>query len=51
MFAVSEVIECYARMVAYAVPIAAVFGFGNLIVDTVLTAAFGGGLKIGGVRR
>lgn len=48
---VQAIIDVYVHMLQLAVPIAAVFGFGNLIVDTVLTAAFGGGLKIGGSRR
>lgn len=48
---VQEIVDIYVRMLQIALPIAAVFGFGNLAVDTFLTAAFGGGLKLGGGRR
>ena len=51
MYQVSEIIAIYSRMLQLALPVAAVFGFVNLAVDTVLTAAFGGGLRIGGGRR
>lgn len=44
------VIDIYVRLLQIALPVAAVFGIGNLAVDTVMTAAFGGGLKIGGFR-
>lgn len=45
-----DYIALYADLVAAAVPIAFVFGMGNLIVSTFLSAALGGGLKIGGRR-
>ena len=50
MFAVSmdTAIELYADIVAAALPIAIAFGIGNIIIDTFLTAAFGGGLRFGG---
>lgn len=47
----AEYIAMYAQLVGYAVPIALAFGFGNMIVDTLLTAAFGGGLRFGGGSR
>lgn len=46
----SEIFACYAQIVAGALPIAFVFGIGNIIVNTFMTAALGGGLKIGGGR-
>lgn len=46
--AASDLIAIYCNILGYAVPIAFVFGMCNLIVDTVLTAAFTGKLRIGG---
>lgn len=46
----SDIFACYAQIVAGALPIAFVFGIGNIIVNTFMTAALGGGLKIGGGR-
>lgn len=43
-------VNLYVEIIENAVPFALVFGFGNLIVNTFLTAAFGGSLKIGGGR-
>lgn len=51
MFEVSGLVDSYVMLLRAALPIAAVFGFTNLAVDTILTAAFGGGLKLGGGRR
>ena len=48
---VDAIVAVYLRMLHTALPIAAVFGISNLAVDTVLTAAFGGGFKLRGVRR
>lgn len=41
-------VNLYVEIIQNAIPFALVFGFGNLIVNTFLTAAFGGHLKIGG---
>lgn len=41
-------IQVYCDILGLAVPIAFVFGMGNIIVNTILTAAFGGDLQIGG---
>lgn len=45
---VSLAVSLYVEIIQDAIPFALVFGFGNLIVNTFLTAAFGGKLKIGG---
>lgn len=45
------IIQVYCNILSISVPIAFVFGMGNLIVNTVLTAAFGGDLQIGGRSR
>lgn len=50
MPSVSVCAELYASLCSYAIPIALVFGLSNMIVDTILTAAFGGGLRFGGGR-
>lgn len=42
--------QLYVSIAEYAVPIALVFGISNLIVNTFLGVAFGGKLKIGGVK-
>ena len=39
--------ETFVEIVNYALPVALVFRFCNLIVNTILTAAFGGGLWFG----
>lgn len=38
----------YVELAEYAIPIAFAFGICNMIVNTVLSVAFGGRLKIGG---
>lgn len=43
----TEIVALYVEIVKSAVPVALVFGFGDLIVGTVLRAAFGGRLSIG----
>lgn len=40
-------IETYTQVVVIALPVAIVFRFGNLIVTTILSAAFGGRLWFG----
>ena len=53
MFAVpiEEAVELYAAIVSVALPIALVFGIGNIVIGTFLTAAFGGGIRFGGGRK
>ena len=41
-------IELYTDIAKYAVPFAIAFGICNVIVNTFLSVAFGGRLKIGG---
>ena len=41
-------IDIYTEILELALPFAFVFGMCNLIVNTVLSVAFGGRLKIGG---
>lgn len=41
-------VNLYVEIIQDAIPFALVFGFGNLIVNTFLTAAFSGHLRIGG---
>lgn len=43
-------VNLMVQLVTEVMPVALVFGFTNLLIDTVLTAAFGGKLKIGGGR-
>lgn len=43
-------VNLMVQLVSEVMPVALVFGFTNLLIDTVLTAAFGGRLKIGGGR-
>lgn len=41
-----EMVQTYCDMIAFVVPVCAVFGFGNMCVSTLLRAAFGGRLVI-----
>lgn len=41
-------LDVYGQIVECAIPVAFVFGMGNLIVNTFLSVAFGGRLRIGG---
>lgn len=41
---ISEIVTCYVNVVQAALPVALVFGFGDLCVGTILRAAFGGRL-------
>lgn len=41
-------VQLMVQLVQEVMPVALVFGFSNLLITTVLTAAFGGKLKIGG---
>lgn len=43
---VSDIVSCYVAIVQYALPIAIVFGLGDLCVGTILRAAFGGRLTL-----
>lgn len=45
---ITDIVAVYVHILAYSIPIAMVFGLSNIAVDTILTAAFGGGIKIGG---
>lgn len=47
---VENAINLMVQMIGEVMPVALVFGFTNLLINTVLTAAFGGKLKIGGGR-
>ena len=48
---IRNLIGIYVKILEVALPIALVFGFSNLIVDTILTAAFTGRLRLGGGSR
>lgn len=41
-------VQLMVQLVSEVMPVALVFGFSNLLINTVLSAAFGGKLKIGG---
>lgn len=41
-------VDLMVQLVSEVMPVALVFGFSNLLINTVLSAAFGGKLKIGG---
>lgn len=47
---VENAINLMVQMIGDVMPVALVFGFTNLLINTVLSAAFGGKLKIGGGR-
>lgn len=47
---VENAINLMVQMIGEVMPVALVFGFTNLLINTVLSAAFGGKLKIGGGR-
>lgn len=46
-FQLPEIVALYVDIVRSAVPVALVFGFGDLMVTTFLRAAFGGRLSFG----
>lgn len=48
MTPVENAINLMIQLVTDVMPVALVFGFTNLLINTVLSAAFGGKLKIGG---
>lgn len=48
MSTTQQAIQLMVQMVSEVMPVALVFGFTNLLLNTVLTAAFSGKLKIGG---
>ena len=41
-------VQVYTECLEWAIPIAFAFGMGNVIVNTFLSVAFGGRLKVGG---
>lgn len=45
---VENAINLMIQLCSEVMPVALVFGFTNLLINTVLTAAFGGKLRIGG---
>lgn len=45
---VENAINLMVQLISEVMPVALVFGFTNLLINTVLTAAFSGKLKIGG---
>lgn len=47
---VENAINLMVQMIGEVMPVSLVFGFTNLLINTVLSAAFGGKLKIGGGR-
>lgn len=47
---VENAVNLMIQLISEVMPVALVFGFSNLLINTVLTAAFGGKLKIGGGR-
>ena len=47
---VENAINLMIQLITEVMPVALVFGFTNLLINTVLTAAFSGKLKIGGGR-
>lgn len=47
---VENAINLMIQLIAEVMPVSLVFGFTNLLINTVLTAAFSGKLKIGGGR-
>lgn len=48
MTPIENAINLMIQLVREVLPVALIFGFTNLLINTVLTAAFGGKLKIGG---
>lgn len=47
---VENAVNLMIQLISEVMPVALVFGFSNLLINTVLSAAFGGKLKIGGGR-
>lgn len=45
---IENAVNLMVSLVSEVMPVALVFGFTNLLLNTVLSAAFGGKLKIGG---
>lgn len=45
---IENAINLMIQLITEVMPVALVFGFSNLLINTVLSAAFGGKLKIGG---
>lgn len=41
-----SLVSVYADMISYCMPFCVVFGFGNIVVSTILRAVFGGRLVI-----
>lgn len=47
VYQLSDIVALYVDIVRSAVPVALVFGFGDLMVSTLLRVAFGGRLSFG----
>lgn len=45
---IENAVNLMVNLISEVMPVALVFGFSNLLINTVLSAAFGGRLKIGG---
>lgn len=45
---IENAVNLMIQLISEVMPVALVFGFTNLLINTVLSAAFGGKLKIGG---
>lgn len=45
---IPDIVLTYVSIIGFAVPISLVFGLSNIAVNMILTAAFGGGIRIGG---
>ena len=48
MSTTQQAVQLMVQLIGEVMPVAIVFGFTNLLINTVLTAAFSGKLKIGG---
>lgn len=48
MTTTQQAVQLMVQLVTEVMPVAIVFGFTNLLINTVLSAAFSGKLKIGG---
>jgi len=45
---VADIVLVYCQILGYAFPLALVFGLCNIAVSSIITAAFGGGIRLGG---
>lgn len=46
----SDVVSLYLEVLRYCLPFIVFFGLGNMIVNMILSSAFGGKLRMGGVK-